>query len=229
MEGRILWSWTVARWMGSPRGARGGDHGRGRDEWGRIWEALLAWPGTEGGRGWGSPSWIELPSAPATSAEAMGARLHLGWSSPLPRPAAQKVRPCVSFVDRCPLASSSTTEDSATISSTGIERLTPRMQKPLRPPPAPRLTCSRLQPPPLRRARKKHGKAATRAHCAAIGEILGRAYLRDQRYWMRDAKRLGRRRGACWAARVAEGSAGMGSRDERGRDERGWGREVGRG
>jgi hypothetical protein len=28
---------------------------------------------------------------------------------------------------------------------------------------------------------------------------------------------------------VAEGSTGMGSRDERGRDERGWGREVGRG
>jgi hypothetical protein len=37
--------------------------------------------------------------------------------------------------------------------------------------------------------------------------------LRDQRYWMRDAKRLGRRRGTCWAAGVAEGSAGMGSRD----------------
>jgi hypothetical protein len=30
---------------------------------------------------------------------------------------------------------------------------------------------------------------------------------------MRDAKRLGRRRGTCWAAGVAEGSAGMGSRD----------------
>jgi hypothetical protein len=37
--------------------ARGGDHGRGGADRGRIWEALLAWPGTEGGRGWGSPSW----------------------------------------------------------------------------------------------------------------------------------------------------------------------------
>jgi hypothetical protein len=43
--------------MGSRRVAWGGEHGRGRDERGRIWEALLAWPGTEGGRGCGSPSW----------------------------------------------------------------------------------------------------------------------------------------------------------------------------
>jgi hypothetical protein len=38
---------------------------------------------------------------------------------------------------------------------------------------------------------------------------------------------IGEKKGTCWAAGVAEGSAGMGSRDERGRDERGWGREVG--
>jgi hypothetical protein len=43
--------------MGSRRVAWGGEHGRGRDERGRIWEALLAWPGTEGGHGCGSPSW----------------------------------------------------------------------------------------------------------------------------------------------------------------------------
>jgi hypothetical protein len=57
MEGRRLRSWTGARWMGLRRVARGGEHERGRDERGRIWEALLAWPGTEGGHGCGSPSW----------------------------------------------------------------------------------------------------------------------------------------------------------------------------
>ena len=142
--------------MGSWRGARGGDHRRGWDERGRIWEVLLAWLGTEGGRGWGSLSWIELPPAPATSAEATGPRLHLGWSSPLPMSVAQKVRPCVSSVDQCPLAFSSTAEDSAAVSSTTIERLAPHMQKPLRSPPASRLTRSCLQPPPLRRARQKN-------------------------------------------------------------------------
>jgi hypothetical protein len=183
MEGRRLWLWTAARWMGSWRGGGGGDHRRGWDERGRIWEVLLAWLGTEGGRRWGSPSWIELLPAPATSAEATGPRLHLGWSSPLPMSVAQKVRPCVSSTDQCPLAFSSTAEDSTAVSSTTIERLAPHMQKPPRSPPASRLTRSCLQPPPLRRARqKKHGKAATGAHCAVIGEIPGHAYLCDQRY-----------------------------------------------
>jgi hypothetical protein len=114
-------------------------------------------------RGWGlrevadgAPIVDRASPAPSTSVEAMGARLHLGWSSPLPRLAAHKVRLCVSSADRCPLASSSTAEDSATVSSTAIERLAPRMQKPLRPPPAPRLTRSCFQPPPLRRARQKN-------------------------------------------------------------------------
>jgi hypothetical protein len=57
MEGRKLRSWTGARWMGSQRVARGGEHGGGGDERGRIWEALLAWSGTEGGHECGSPLW----------------------------------------------------------------------------------------------------------------------------------------------------------------------------
>jgi hypothetical protein len=44
---------------GVAEGSAGRGHGRGWDEPGRIWEALLAWLGTgrEGDRVWGRPSW----------------------------------------------------------------------------------------------------------------------------------------------------------------------------
>jgi hypothetical protein len=78
MEGRRLWSWTTARWMGSPRGARRGDHGRASTSPGHQRRSHGRAP---------SPR-MELSPASASSAE--GTTVCLLRGSMSPRPATQK-------------------------------------------------------------------------------------------------------------------------------------------